>query len=138
MIPGSPQLIGIDTNIILRAVLGDDEHQSPVAAALFRSLTPERRGFITQVALAEVFWVLSRLEDLPRERVLETIRRLVETDTLEFDDGETVARALIFAEGGADFADALIEGTMKYFGTTETVTFDRGAAEKLGWRLLEA
>ena len=44
-------MIGVDTNVILRAVLRDDPQQSVIAARLFRELTPSRRGFITQVTL---------------------------------------------------------------------------------------
>lgn len=129
-------MTGIDTNVMLRAVLHDDPVQSPVAAALFRSLTREAPGFITQVSLAEFYWVLSRSQRMPRDECLKVIRSLIETEVLEFDDGETVVRALSLAEEGADFADAIIEGTMNLFGTTETVTFDHDAAERLGWRLL--
>ena len=129
-------LIGIDTNVILRAILGDDPVQSAMAVRLFRDLTPTHRGFITQLTLAETYWVLNRAKRLARETCLDVIRGLVETEVLEFEDGETVVRALTLAEDGADFADALIQGTMELFGTTETVTFDRDAAERLGWRLL--
>lgn len=138
MIPRNVELIGIDTNVLLRVVLQDDPIQSPLAAALIRSLNRSRRGFITAVTLAEAYWVLSRGARLQRTTCLALIRRLVETASLEFDDDEGVARALQLAEDGADFADALIHETMQQFRTTETVTFDRGAAEKLGWRLLEA
>lgn len=131
-----PTMIGIDTNVVLRAVLRDDPLQSPAAAELFRGLTPERRGFITQVTLAETYWVLSRSKRLSRDTCLAVIRSLVETEVLEFDDDESVVRALTLAEEGADFADALIEATMEMFGVDETVTFDRDAAERLGWRLL--
>ena len=50
------------------------------------------------------------------------------------------AHALVrFArEAGADFADALIQGAMELFGIDETVTFNRAAAERLGWTLLDA
>ncbi|QTV80283.1 PIN domain-containing protein [Microbacterium sp. NIBRBAC000506063] len=110
MIGLGSELIGIDTNVVLRAILEDDPVQSPPAAALFRSLSPERLGFITLVTLAEVYWVLSRSVQLPRDECLAIISALVYTETLEFDDGEGVVRALSFAEEGADFADALIEG----------------------------
>lgn len=82
--------------------------------------------------------MLARGRRFEKITCLSVIRRLIESETLEFDDGEGVVRALHLAEDGADFADALIHETMQQFGTTETVTFDRGAAEKLGWRLLEA
>lgn len=130
-------LIGIDTNVILRATLNDDAVQSPLAQSLLLSLSPERLGFITQVSLVETYWVLSRSRKLPRAKCLAIIRGLVETHVIEFDDGESVVRALALAEEGADFADALIQGAMELFGATEVVTFDRDAAARLGWRLLD-
>ena len=103
-------MIGIDTNVVLRAVLRDDPQQSAIAARLFRELTPSRRGFVTRVTLAETYWVMARAKRLSRDTCLAVIRSLVETEVLEFDDGETVVRALTLAEEGADFADALIQG----------------------------
>lgn len=131
------ELVGIDTTVVLRAVLEDDPVQTPLAQALLSSLTPERPGFLTQVTLVETYWVLSRSMKLPRAKCLAVIRGLAEADVIEFDDGEGVVRALARAEDGADFADGLIQGAMELFGTTEIVTFDRAASERMGWRLLE-
>ena len=132
------RLTGIDTNVLLRVLLQDDPVQGPIAARFLRELGTGSPGFITQVTLAETYWVLARAKRLPRATCLAVIRRLVETEVLEFDDGESVVRALSLAEAGADFADALIQGAMELFGVDETVTFDRAAAERLGWTLLDA
>jgi predicted nucleic-acid-binding protein len=35
------------------------------------------------------------------------------------------------------FADALIAASAELFGVREVATFDRAAAQRLGWRLLE-
>lgn len=131
------ELVGIDTNVVLRYVLNDDPDQYVRAVRLFQSLTTQRLGFITQVTLVETYWVLSRSLKLSRGECLALIRGLIETEVIDFDDGESVVRALALAEEGADFADALIEGAMELFGATETVTFDKAASERLGWRLLE-
>lgn len=132
------RLTGIDTNVLLRVLLQDDPVQGPIAARFLRELGTGSPGFITQVTLAETYWVLARAKRLPRATCLAVIRRLVETEVLEFDDGEGVVRALSLAEAGADFADALIQGAMELFGVDESVTFDRAAAERLGWTLLDA
>lgn len=129
-------MLGIDTNVLLRYVVRDDEAAYAVAAGVLAELEPDDPGFITQVTMAEFYWVLSRSYRFPREDCLEAVRGLLGTDSLEFDDGEGVVRALTLAEEGADFADALIQGAMELFGVAETVTFDRAAADRLGWRLL--
>lgn len=130
-------MTGIDTNVILRAALDDDPVQSRLAQELLETLTREAPGFVTMVTLAEVFWIVRRREGFSKDTALALIRGLVESDVLEFDDGEGVVRALEAAGDGADFADALIDSTMAQFGVTETMTFDRRAAQRLGWRLLE-
>jgi len=130
-------MTGIDTNVILRAALDDDPVQSRRAQELLESLTPEAPGFVTMVTLAELFWIVRRREGFDKTTALALIRRLVESDVIEFDDGEGVVLALEAAGGGADFPDALIDSTQVQFGVTETVTFDRRAAHRLGWRLLE-
>lgn len=136
MIGSGARLTGIDTNVLLRYLLKDHPAQYAAAEQLLQSLTRESPGLITQVTLAETYWVLSRVKRLSRDTCLAVVRGLVETEALEFDDGEGVVRALTLAEEGADFADALIAGTMELFGADEIVTFDRHAAARLGWRLL--
>lgn len=130
-------MTGVDTNIILRAVLQDHEVQTAIAQRTLSGFSREAPGFISIVTLAEVYWMLARGRHFEKRACLAVIRRLVESETLEFDDGEGVVRAIHLAEDGADFADALIQSTMEQFGATETVTFDRSASERLGWRLLE-
>ncbi len=130
------RLTGVDTNVLLRFLVRDDEAQFAAAERFLEGLTPRAPGFVSQLTLAEVVWVLSRRYRFPKDACLAAIRGLIETEVLEFDDGETVVRALALAEEGADFADALIQGTMELFGAEETVTFDKDAADRLGWRLL--
>jgi predicted nucleic-acid-binding protein len=130
-------VIGIDTNVLVRAFAEKEDAEAAAAAREFLlGLTPDDPGFIPQITMAEFYWVLSRSYGYSRRDCLAVIRGLLETESMEFDDGEGVVRALSLAEDGADFADALIQGAMELFGVAETVTFDRAAAEKLGWRLL--
>jgi len=129
-------MIGVDTNVLVRYVVRDDERQYAAAAEVLESFTEDDPGFVTQVVLAELSWVLARAYRYPAAGRLAVIRGLVATASLEFDDAEGLVRALELAEGGADFGDALVQGAMELFGVRETVTFDRGAARQMGWRLL--
>jgi predicted nucleic-acid-binding protein len=52
------------------------------------------------------------------------------------EDGEPVDESLEAARSGTDFGDALIDATSHLYGVTETVTFDRDAAERFGGRSL--
>lgn len=129
-------MVGIDTNVLLRALVDVGHPQHEPATRLLAELTEDEPGFITQVTLAELHWVMKSSLGLDRRSRLNVIRGLIETPSLEFDDGESVVRALSLAEEGADFPDALIQGTIELFGVDETVTFDKAASRRLGWRLL--
>lgn len=130
-------LTGVDTNVIVRALTNDDEKQSPAAQEALSGFTVDDPGFVSQVTLAEIYWLLRNTYRLDKGTVLAALRGLIETETLEFDDAESIVRALTLAEEGADFADALIHSAGELFGTTQTVTFDRRAAAHLGWQLLD-
>ncbi|MGO2745658.1 PIN domain-containing protein [Microbacterium sp.] len=131
-------MTAIDTNVILRAVLHDHAAQSPVAEQALSQFTRDNPGFITAVTLAEVYWVLARQKRFTKRDCLRVINGLLASDNLEFDDDEGALLALHLAEEGADFADALIHQTAEQFGAHTTVTFDRKAADTLGWTLLES
>ncbi|WP_182377795.1 PIN domain-containing protein [Nocardioides sp. WS12] len=132
-------MIGIDTNVLVRAFAEEeDAATAELAREVLRALTPEEPGFIAQVTMAELYWVLSSRYRFDKQSCLEVIRGLIQAESLEFDDGEGVVRALALAEEGADFPDALIQGSMELFGISETVTLDRAASRALGWRLLGA
>ncbi len=129
-------MIGIDTNVLVRALTDIGHPQHAPAARFLESRTEADPGFITHVTLVELYWVLRKSYGVDRESILAVIRGLVETPVFEFEDGESVVRALALASEGADFADALLQGSMELFGIPETVTFDSDAGRRLGWRLL--
>ena len=126
-------MIGIDTNVLVRALTDIGHPQHAPAARFLESRTEADPGFITHVTLVELYWVLRKSYGVDRESILAVIRGLVETPVFEFEDGESVVRALALAGEGADFADALIQGSMELFGIAETVTFDHDASRRLGW-----
>lgn len=129
-------MIGLDTNVLVRYLVRDDEAEHAAAARVMAGLSTDSPGFVTQVTLVELYWVLSRSYGYPRATCLVVLQQLLSMRALEVDDGESAVRALTLAEAGADFADALIQGAMELFGVTEMVTFDRRASRTLGWTLL--
>ena len=61
-------MIGLDTNVLVRYIAQDDAAQSPKASTLIESLTVDEPGYVTQVALVEVVWVLSSLYAADRDQ----------------------------------------------------------------------
>lgn len=129
-------MITLDTNVLVRAFAADDDHQSPKAQQLLLGLTEEQPGFVNLTVVLELYWVLRQVLRLEPARVHAIVEHMLGTPAYEIEDGESVGEALEHARRGADFADALIEATSRLYGITDTVTFDREAARRFGWRLL--
>lgn len=129
-------MIALDTNVLARHFGDDDPEQVAVVRRFLGTLSAENPGFVSLVVLAELFWVLRRGSKLPTRVIHGIVDSMLDTVELEIEDEESVSRALLHARSGADFADALIGDAADLYGCTETVTFDRRAADRLGWRLL--
>jgi predicted nucleic-acid-binding protein len=131
-------LIGLDTNILLRAALDDDPVQSLAAQSLLSGLNAGRPGFINIPVLMEFFWVLRSRYKLPKAKLASAIRELVEAEHLEFEELQTVATALAAYEAGqAEFADIVIALRNQELGVESTFTFDKRAAARVsGMKLL--
>ena len=100
-------MIAIDTNVLLRYLLRDDEAQSERARRL---VTGERRVLITDVVLVEMFWtLLGRRYRVGKIDLIAVVEGLLQEPNLRFEDEEVVWQALrAYDDTKADFADALI------------------------------
>ena len=132
-------MIGLDTNVIIRFLVQDDEVQSPLAARLMSRLTRDKPGFVSAVALAETTSVLSRSYKASRELVAEAVEGLLRSTEIFVENTAAAWRALgaFKASQSVEFADVLIAETAALAGASETVTFDRRAATEAGMRLLD-
>lgn len=125
-------MIGLDTNILLRATLNDDPVQSPAAQRLLKALRKEEPGFVNLPVLLEFFWVLQSRYRLPRPRLASTLRSLLGVEHIEFEALHVAGKALAaFESGGADFSDAVIALRNRELGAMTTFTFDKDAAKSV-------
>lgn len=132
-------MIGLDTNVLVRLLVQDDDTQSVIAANLIASLSVDRPGFVSREVLIEFVWVLVRRYKLGRARAAEAVVFLLRAEELRLEHEADVESALeIFARSNVDLADILIAQAARRSGASELVTFDRRAASLEGVRLLEA
>lgn len=130
-------MIGLDTNVLVRYIMQDDPKQSPKATRLIESLTNDQPGFVPLVAVVELVWVLSSSYVLSRDQVAEALNLLLRSKEIVIDRAELVLKAQRrFAQGGADFADCLIERIAHAQGCDTTMTFDAGAVKAAGMTLV--
>jgi predicted nucleic-acid-binding protein len=131
-------MIGIDTNVIVRLIVNDDERQSRAAERFIRehggSGTP---CYVSNMILIETVWVLETVYGFDRSAVADALAGLLEAEQLEFDSPIDIAAAVEdFRHGRAEFADCLIGRINLLAGCSHTVTFDRKAAKLTGFKLL--
>jgi predicted nucleic-acid-binding protein len=125
---GSSQVkITADANVLLRALVLDDQRQSPIAAETLRTATEIAIALQT---LCELAWVLKRGYRHKPQQVAAAIRRLIAPDNTTVDRMATEA-GLSILEVGGDFADGVIAFEGRRLGGTRFATFDRDAARLL-------
>lgn len=112
--------LAADTNVLLRAVVGDDPVQSPAAASALRSASLVA---ISSVALVEFVWVLSRVYKRPNDQISAAIRTLIAADNVKVDRASTES-GLAFMDAGGDFADGVIASQGTQLGADVFVSFD--------------
>jgi len=131
-------MIGLDTNVLVRYFAQDDVDQAKKATDLIESLTADRPGYVTQVALVEVVWVLARAYGLERAEIAQVIETALRTKELLIEAAEMIWKALrLYTASSADFADCLIERACHEAGCDYTATFDKTAAKTAGMRLIK-
>jgi predicted nucleic-acid-binding protein len=124
-------MIGLDTNVLIRYIVRDDRKQTAAATRLIETeCTREAPGFVSQLVLAELFWVLDRGYEYPRDLIVPVIAKLLSAVELQVELAEDVWTALrAYQAGPAEFADYLIGLRGRAFGCEATATFDRKAAK---------
>ena len=131
-------MIALDTNVIVRYLVGDDAAQAAAARALMDRLTPDDPGFICREVAVEVAWVLERSYRFARARVAEALMDLTASDSLVVEDSTDVAAAAHrYGQGGPGVSDLMILSAAERAGAAPLRTFDRRLAQAAGAVLVE-
>ena len=128
-------MLGIDTNVLVRFLVRDDESQFEKARKLIkREIAAGRRVFVSQLVLLETEWVLRSRYNMSKIEIIEVISSLLDATDVQFEDEAAIEAALfIWRDSAADFADCLIGSRNKRLGCRATATFDARAAKLAGF-----
>ena len=123
-------MIGLDTNIVIRYLVQDDDEQSKIANRIFeKELSRKNMGHICLIVLCEIVWVLMRCYKQKKEKIVEVVKTLLLAESIEIDSRDAVWKALReFESGEADFSDYLIVHINRERGASLTLTFDHKVA----------
>jgi predicted nucleic-acid-binding protein len=97
-------VIAVDTNVVVRLLVGDEPGQARRATDLFAR---EPEIFIAKTVVLETAWVLQSVYGFSRSVVAEAVQRLAGLPNVVVEDAKQLARALDLIERGIDVADAL-------------------------------
>ena len=120
-------MIGLDTNILIRAAANDDAIRSPKARAIIAALTPTEPAVVNSVVLAEFAWALRTGYGYTRREVATAIEKMMQSPCYLVPDRSAINAALVRCRSETlDFADALIGELNLEVGGEKTLTFDSG------------
>jgi predicted nucleic-acid-binding protein len=131
-------VISVDTNILVRLLLYDDETQAKAAERLVVRARRDRTPiWISDIVLCELVWVLTRRVGLARADIADALDQLLRTELIVVSDAGAADRALAaYRVGKGDFADYLIREQSRAAGASEVATFDRVLKGEDGFRVL--
>ena len=114
-----------DTNIIVRAITGDDAVQTPIALAIIDA------GILLPVTIVmETEWVLRSWYKYKRADIAAAILDIIDSETVTTPDEPAIRWALTRYAAGADLADML--HLTRSRRADAFVTFDQALAAEAG------
>ncbi len=112
-------MIGVDTNIIIRLLTGDDKKQFQKAEHIFSS----EQIFIADTVLLEAEWVLRFAYKFKPDAIQQAMTKLLGLENVHVNNPENLSRVLQLYGKGLDFADAM--HLMANIQQNTLVTFDK-------------
>lgn len=117
--------ITADTNVLVRALTGDDARQSKVAQA---ELANADLVALTMPALCELVWVLSKGYRIPSTEIAAALRLLMNGANVVVNRPAAEA-GLTQLDAGGDFADGVIAFEGTWLSAEIFLSFDKGAVK---------
>ena len=98
-------MIIVDTNILLRYLLEDNEELSPKAIEIIDN----NEIFIPTEVIVEASYVLKKVYNVEKEKIYEAIKLLLDMDDVNFQNKNTIEIAFkIYSEKNLDIVDCML------------------------------
>jgi predicted nucleic-acid-binding protein len=115
--------ITVDTNVLVRAVVRDDQRQARAAAKLLKEA---ELIAVSVPCLCEFVWVLRRVYNFGQQDISAALDALLNASNVAVNRPAVDAGLAVLHEGG-DFADGLIVYEGDWLGGETFVSFDKKA-----------
>jgi predicted nucleic-acid-binding protein len=124
-------LVGLDTSVVLRLLVGAPAGQARAALGFVRqNLAAGRRVVASDLVVSEAYFALHAHYDVPKPEAVAALLEMLRSGLVEPADGPAVTRALetaARAPAKLGFVDRLIHAQYERMSAT-MVTFERAAA----------
>lgn len=121
-------MIGLDTNILVRFLVKDDEEQYQQTYKLFSQSAVT--FMISYPVLVEMIWVLETRYGYDKERLVFILQEFNDSKNFYYPDRSIIEKAIAdYRKSSADFADCLIGAFNKEHNCKTTYTFDKKASK---------
>ena len=117
----------VDTNVLVRMMVGDDPKQTEIASNLLRSrIVGGRRVeyLVPDSVVLECLWVLRANYGMQPPKIAAALRGVFGLPTVKLRNPEMIARALDLYEDGMDAGDAMHLANVER-SCDELITFDK-------------
>jgi predicted nucleic-acid-binding protein len=117
----------IDTNILVRFLIGDDEQQAKKAYNILKKAESEKEElFVPLLVVLELIWVLESVYKIARTDILDSIKEFLLMPILRFEHKSVLQQFTLSAQKNRyDLADLLIACSAKIQGCETVLTFDK-------------
>jgi len=132
-------MTAVDTNILVRFLVRDDERQAEAARKRLKQAEARRERLqIPLLVVLETIWVLESAYDKTRSEILDSIRDMRQMPVFDFEaDGVIEGFLNDGPKYRADLADILIAHSAEAIGCDAGITFDKAAAKLPFFSLLK-
>lgn len=122
---------GLDTNILVRFLVGDDEQQGKQVYQILKKAEADKQElFVPLVVILELIWVLESVYEIKRQDIIDTLSELLLMPILKFEHQSALQYCMQSApKNSYDLADLLIAHCAKEQGCETMMTFDKKAAK---------
>lgn len=128
-------MIAIDTNVLVRLIVEDDDIQAHKALKL---LQQHNEVFISTVVICETAWVLESCYDIKKNKLIEVFENILRVEQFDVEYSESIWLALNeYKKINADFSDCVIGAIAKTKGHYPVATFDKKAAKSAFFKLIK-
>jgi len=113
----------VDTNLIIRFLLNDNQKQADAAKKLFSS---SEKLYLTDLVLAEIVWVLTSVYNFPKVDIAQKLQNLLNLNIFKSNKRLLNQALQLYEQFSISFVDAYLASLVLEKNLEGIYSFDKG------------